>query len=683
MPTTRALALVVALALAPNAEAAASDPPAPLVVTSHEVQVRFVDGVARLTARRTFKNEGEAPRELELSALSPDGAAGAGLRIRAGRRWIAGELLPAAAARQRYQHLRSRGDGAPKRIALLEWCGEGSLCASAFPAQRGAIEIEIAYVAPLDYRQGRYVVRYPWWPEDEPPPALRVDPTSFGGAAEIDGQRVARGAWIRTSAPVDDAPAWDEEPGVEVTVVAPPIHGLTGRLGRAVTSEGTTILRMELEAAPKITARARSASVVFVVDVSWSQSEDELERSLAIPRAYARLAPDAEIELVAFHRRAERVFGRFVPAAGLDEALAAPAARERLRQANGSALEGGLAVAASALRRRSGPRRIVAITDALLRERFTAAIGEAAAMRAPADTILHVVVARPGDEPEMLRRDDAHPLASIAARRGGVLYHAEAEYEDETQVGLLDLVRPTAIDNLALEGASVEGLDLPPLLREGEGHRVMTGVTDAPSRIVVVGERWRAPVRLVLAESRPFNAATAGFAVAEPRRFYVSVEEIAELARAAGVVSSTTSYLAVEPRAAPSTLGLVEPKVTKGGGGGGGWGRGPLPTGTPFAPRARDRLDALVRGGVEACRRRHSPADAWHLHVDVETTYQEIVDVTPGRDALDAMDQCVVEAIWDVRIPWVLTARRARHRLELPAPGRRVHGARRGAIEAR
>ena len=68
--------------------------------------------------------------------------------------------------------------------------------------------------------------------------------------------------------------------------------------------------------------------------------------------------PDAEVQLVAYRRRAEALSPGFVSATKLDALLAALRKDKRLEPGNGSALEEGARVAAEQLKGRAGERRI-------------------------------------------------------------------------------------------------------------------------------------------------------------------------------------------------------------------------------------------------------------------------------------------------------------------------------------
>lgn len=487
-----------------------------------------------------------------------------------------------------------------------------------------------------------------------------VRPPKATGAANWTRPRFA----VDTPMFIPDAPSGDDAGLARIELAPPPIDTLAARLGRVVASDARSFSRVEIDVAPQLRPLPRRASVVFVVDASRSLSEEDIARQIDIARAYAAHLDDAQVELVAFRRRAERVFGDFLPTTTLAAPLSARA-RERLAPGNGSALDEGLRLAGELLRGRPGPLRIVVLSDARLRSSLTTAVGLAAAKVAPAGAVTHLVIPRDGDEVALVR-DDAHALAPLPASREGVLYHLDLPGDTTAKTlraGVLGLVRPIAIENLTIEGAAA-GVTIPPTLREGDGFRAMVAVASAPRQIVIRGMLWGEVVRREIQATRAFNEATAAFVFSEDEHHDLSDAEMMRVARFGRAVSPVTSYLATEPGVRPSTIGLQLVGVGRGGGGTGSGGlglghsgtlgRGPAPT-----------LESLVAPGVAACKKKSRPRDGWSLDLAVETTSQEIVDVLPARPLTDALDACVVEAIWAVALTWNFTEDRALRPLHL------------------
>ncbi|MEZ4380080.1 MAG: VIT domain-containing protein [Nannocystaceae bacterium] len=471
--------------------------------------------------------------------------------------------------------------------------------------------------------------------------------------------------WSRARASIDtpifipDAPDGEGGGLARIEIAPPPIDTLDARLGRVVASADKSFLRVEVDAAPELRPLPRGASVVFVVDASRSLEVDAIMRQVDVARAYVSHVPDAQVEIVAFRRRAERVFGDFVPATELAQGLA-DGARQRLAPGNGSALDEGLRLAGELLQGRPGPTRIVVVSDARLRSRLRVDEGVAAAKRAPRSTITHLVIPRDGGDVG-LDRDDRLALAALPASRGGVLYRFEydaATSDKELAAAALGLVRPIALENFAIDaGGDAGDLDAPKTLREGEGFRAMVARAKAPRRVVVRGMLWGEEVRREVRATRAFSQATAAFVFSEDEYDDLSDEEMMRVARFGRAVSPVTSYLATEPGVRPSPIGLELVGTGQGGGGAGMGGLG-LGHGRVGSKRRAQTLAELVAPGVARCKARHAPRPGWSLDLGVETTSREIVDVIPSRPATAPLDACVVEAVWETALSWNFTSER-------------------------
>src|SRR5262249_44211919 len=151
--------------------------------------------------------------------------------------------------------------------------------------------------------------------------------------------------------------------------------------------------RLDIDAAPELRPLPRDASIVFVVDASYSMTEEGVARELAVARAYLSHVPDAHFEIVAFRRRAERVLRQFAAARQFARLVRRPPL------GNGGPLPAGVQAAVEALRDRPGPKRIVVLSDAALRNGFAPSqVGPV-----PSDIILHVALPEAGSDPEERR----------------------------------------------------------------------------------------------------------------------------------------------------------------------------------------------------------------------------------------------------------------------------------------
>lgn len=471
---------------------------------------------------------------------------------------------------------------------------------------------------------------------------------------------------------IPDAPADDGDEGlVLIEVDAAPIEELASRYGTVTVDDHTNFLRLELEAAEELRPAPTRASIVFVIDAS--HSADAVESQLGILRGYMAHVPDARAEVVLFRRFAERLTDDFLEADELWPALAKAEADGRLELGNGSAMEEGIALAGRALRGRAGPRRVVVLTDARLRSRFTTDHGLDAIAAAPPRTIAHIVV--PSGDGHELRfvRDDTHTLSSIAATTGGVLFGLEGGGWDasdkELEHAAEGLVRPTSIDFFEIRGVDLTlAPEVPEVFLEGASYGFMMESATAPRRVTMVGKIWNREFRRVVRPSRSFSDATAAFVFSEDEHHDLSSEQMMTVAMQGKAVSPVTSYLATEPGVRPSTIGI---EMTGRGGGGSGSGAlglgnvGLIGRGGGGATAKRWTLEELIAEGADACVATHKPAAGVRVQLEVETTSQEIVDVQ-AKAGPPAFAACLVEAAWAVELTWNFRDERKTIALSLP-----------------
>ncbi len=450
------------------------------------------------------------------------------------------------------------------------------------------------------------------------------------------------------------------------------IRTLHGRLGRVVASKKKQFLRMEVDTAPKLRPLPRYVSVVFVVDASISIGEEGIKDQLALAKAYLAHVPKAWFEVVLYRRFAKRLVGSFARARTFGAQVKTARKKGRLETGNGSALDKGLSLAARILRHRRGTRRIVMLSDNLLRPSWKNRYALRALRRAPRGTIAHVVMPKlDGDEddPSTEKRDDKHRLSPLAAKNGGVLLHIkgpdEPRHKDLVKV-VLGLVRPIRIDNFRVLGLPKgHGLDLPDVLKEGAGLREMVQLVSAPRRVTLVGRIWAKRYRKVIKMDKRFTRATAAFVFSHDMHGKLSNAEMMRVAKLGRAVSPVTSYLAIEPGVRPSRAGIDRSGgmggfgVGSGGAAGGGFGLG----GRGFAKFPT--LNELMRPHVKRCVAKHKPAVNWKVRLRFHSTYREIVDVIP-RSKRSKFVKCLAEGAWQIYLPGNFTQRRDKKDITLP-----------------
>jgi hypothetical protein len=458
---------------------------------------------------------------------------------------------------------------------------------------------------------------------------------------------------------IPDAPEGAGDAGVATIAIAPPpITTWIGRLGRAIASPANAFARLEVEVAPQLSKLPVRAQVVFLVDASFSVGGEALAAQLATVRAYLSHVPDADVELVTVRRRATRAFGAFIPAKDLATRLATATSAGTFALGNGSALDEGVKLATSLLANRSGPRRLVVLTDELLRTRLTPAGALAAFGALSPDTVVHVVIPHDDhDDRPQLERDDAHVLAPLATRHHGILAHVRGfpvKSEKELVPLVLELVRPTRIERLTVSGFTLESTTLD----EGAGLRLWTTGAAVPSSVVLAGYTWSDPVRRVIEPDARFSRATAGFVFGSDQHADLSEPEMMKLALAGRAVTPVTSYVAFEPGTRPSTIGLETEGFGMGrsgfGAGGGGMGMG--------IGFARHPPDLAARVATSDCVRAHG---AGRVKLEVETTRTEIVDVILTSPT-SPLARCLVEAVWNTTLDAAFDQTRERFAIELP-----------------
>lgn len=470
---------------------------------------------------------------------------------------------------------------------------------------------------------------------------------------------------------IPDAPQGGGTESLAIFEIEPPtIRDVDARYGRVVVDKAINFLRLEVEAAPQLRELPRQASVVFVVDAS--RSAPSVSSQIDVAKAYMAHVSDAEAEVVVFRRHAERLSESFLAGDDLWRALALAEKTGALEQGNGSHLERGLEAAAAALQGRRGPKRIVLLTDGLLRSRFADDDAARALRGAPRGTVTHIVIPRESASETRLFRDDAHPLAAIPEASGGVLYGLESpdwSAHKELSPAVLGLVRPIGIDNfevLRRQGQLGDAPAPPETLREGTAYGFMVNDTSAPRQVVLQGKIWGRSFRRIVRADRRFSDATAAFVFSEDEHHELSPEQMMKVALRGRAVSPVTSYLAVEPGVRPMSIGLEGT-----GRGGGGSGEGSIGLGSlgllghgSGPPRRAWTLPELMAAGISACVAEHRPEPDWSVDLRVETTFQEIVDVIAAERPSD-LERCLLEAAWAVDLTWNFSDERRTYPLHL------------------
>lgn len=602
-------------------------------LTHAQVTGSFVDGTVHWQVRYQVANRGRVADHVQLQLELPGGGTVTGLRTRVGGELIPGRLLARDAAQDRFDAYVDTPFTAARGAALLTADGPYAELALSFVPAHGAVGVEYDVVAPACFAHGAWIASVPTGSSQPATTARRGRLTAVSDLRKAWGEApdaACEGSGAMIGGDDDRVAVW---PGLATGVAA---------TVASVAAGATTVRDVEIAVAPVLEPAPRHPAVVFVIDASRSQGVDGIADQLAIVHGYLAHARDARVELIVVRREATRLFGRLVPAAQVDDLVAARAAA--LAPGNGSHLDRGLALAAAVLAAATGPRRLVAFTDDRLRPSLTDAALHAALAPLPIDAVAHVALPHGGDAP--VSADREHHLVDVIDGWGGIVASVGAAGDPAP---LEELVRPLRLEDVAL-GDDVIADEL----REGQGLRQLSiGAAPPPVTAWIWGRRLTATTRATQVDRIRVARLALGTGV--------ELDDAAGriLAGLAGVATRFTAFLADRPSWIPGGL----PDDDLGISGGSSWdsmcgmpsglsGYGTIGhgTGTGTADdRPRPDVAPLLAARIAGCLATDRGA---RVHVDVTTTGVEVVDVaaaaTGAADAGSAarIEACAVEAGW-------------------------------------
>jgi len=621
-----------------------------MVERAHVVEMKVDRGFATLVVQRTVANGGpksdQATFHLDIPATSvatrlrTSGANGKGQTI-----WFEGELMEAEAAAKKYQELTGIGGYYPKDPALLSWRSQGNLALQVFPVLGQSTKtVEYTLKLPLEYKDGAYHVELPAMGTTELSATVRVSAAHPEDAIVVNGVTApAAGAPAVITAAADKSLAIVLRP----RGVAP----IDTVLASVQVADNKHLVHGRIAAAAHLAEVPRGAHVVVLFDASRSHHDAGV--GLAAVRAYLAHMTGATVEFLTFDREVRAPLGRGLPVA---VALARLAAFD-VDLRNGSALDTALAEADTILgASASQVRRVVVVTDTLTRSDLTPAKIGVASWKSGA--IVHLATVEHGNP--ALARDDESPWATLPRRTGGLFWKGSAATTADaaTRIAFEELARPKRLDKLVVRGLSGRFV-APAVLEEGSGLEHFV-IADGPtSRVDVDGELWSKPLHLSFTPSAEQGKLDAALFFGSSLVSELSEPEQMKLAMLGRAVSPVTSYLAIEPGVRPSNEGLDWGLGTVGfgeGGGGRGEGIGLGSIGT-LGHGAGVEKDKWLQGELVTAAKTCAPS-AKHVSAELETTYDEIVDVlhveiAPTRDA--KAETCLREAIWKLTLPAVFT----------------------------
>lgn len=634
----------------------------------HRIDLRFEPGYATLVVRRTVHNPSQRPDEASYGLLVPDQAVATRLRIRAGKsRWYTGELLATQVAADRYHALtgmdptRHPAARSPKDPALLAWEAPDELSLHVFPVDAGRDRtVEYTLEMPAAWIDGRWHIDLPDTGLEDLPAdlSLRTD----AGRLYVDDRVVASGHRVRLDEPHTIALAPRERPVAALELASLP------------TGQDRAYVHWRLSLARHLAPIPRDLRVVIALDFSRSlpTAVDVAQRRAAMAYLEHLRQPHlgARVQLLGFDRRVRPLSRGWVSAARAIELLR----NTKPELNNGSDIELALRTAGKLLASQpaTSPKRVLLLTDFHTASSQPPAAHTAAATATGA--LVHLATVR--DDNPRLARDDEHPWADVAASTRGVVWRAaavadpEPEEHDEAIALFEEWVRPLRIDDLHVDlGQPYPEDPTPDTLAGGEAVTDLLLLPQVVDTLTVRGRTWNTPfVRTAQRDpalSRRWSALIFGSHLHDD----LDEHEQLRLALHGGAVSPQTSYLAVEPGAAPTRDGIVRGPpgntglIGRGGGGGTGTGYG-RSTSTGFSGRL-DR-QTWLEDQLDSFRQNCRSTDA--LTITLETTYDEIVDITTTQPpAPAALITCIREATWSLLLPTGdFTDPRARWTIKLP-----------------
>jgi hypothetical protein len=623
-------------------------PPPSVSETAHTVSTVFEEGAARLRVRRTLHNGGSDYASVARAFAMPDSAVVTSLRLGSNGQWFApGRLSLSEEVDAQWNLLLGPGTAEPVPLGKLEWSSDQALSFELFGLAPGAtVDVEYEVELPSSYAAGEVSFTYPL---EEVEPGW-LPPQLLGGEV----QQVEDALDVRR--------AWATKDAVDVRWATFPVDA------------DRTLWRLEVDVTAELGQLPKQANVVFVVDGSISEGEEGIASQLELVAPYLASIPDARVEVVVYRRFAQRLFGRFVPAPDFARELAL-VPRERLAPANGSHVDVGVELAARVLAQEgAAPARMVVLTDERVRGAFANEPTIAALQQlAPRDTVVHFVARNASWASDLdEKRDDAAPMAPIAASTGGIFLRVEGHPSDPVLAAdtLRHLVRPVRVDSFEVIAPGVaprededeeddapdvfRGFEVDAIQREGSEVRTSGLSAQPPTQVTVRGKVWAKSFERVVNVDDTLARRLPAYAVGDSNlRVDLSEDELRTVAFVAGAVSPVTSYLAAPKSAAPSVIG-VERLAPLVGAGYGSWGCGGCGSssscGMGFYHPGVDlhaALRALLQPGVAACEAQFG--DASGARLSVEATADEVVDVhVTGVEG--ALASCLVEAAWAVRL---------------------------------
>jgi len=553
-------------------------PGGPVVRIQSDVRIILEGRIARVEVEELFRNAGSGVAEGTYLYPLPGEAVFTGYSLWMGDQELQGEMQSAEQARRIYEDIVRR----QKDPALLTYAGHGLIRAQVFPIQPGETrKVVLRYTQVLGREGDALRLRYAIGP--------RTSSRGLGG----DGTPTDQFS-LRVTAPDADAMGTPYSPTHEVStrrergrlvvsvpsgaagdldILFPLRRGLVGTSLLTHASPGEDGYYMLLLAPPDESAGpAIPRDLTLVVDVSGSMSGAKMEQAkAALAQALAALGPQDRFRLIAFSSGVREFRTGFTPVTR-GHLAEAQAFVDNLAAGGGTNIEGALQAALGTAPGTGRIPLVVFVTDGL------PSVGQTQPDQIAGDAAARIGQARiftVGIGTDV----NTYLLDRLAREGRGSATYVAPNADVEVAVGsLLGRIRHPALANLRIVSAPVTLAEMQPArlpdLFYGEelvvfGRYHGTGSGD----IVVEGERngrrERFTARAAFAPSDPDNAfipplwasrrigeltRTARLEGASP----AVVEEIRQLGLRYGILTEYTSYLVLEPGAAPRTEPVLQ-----------------------------------------------------------------------------------------------------------------------------
>jgi von Willebrand factor type A domain len=415
-------------------------------------------------------------------------------------------------------------------------------------------------------------------------------------------------------------------------------------IGHRIDVEHGHFARVEIDLASQISQIPPDLMTVFVIDASRSMADGELEAQAKIIESYTRLAPQSQIQIVAYSRKARPLLPGWMVASYAQPRLERELAT--LATNNGSNVDAGLVEANAWLEHANGTRRVIMFTDELLGDRVAGIEPKALRDALPANTLVHVIALDHGSASvKSLVRDDEIVLGHVAIDSEGLAMRAMGD--DNGQFNALELLRPLALERVKLHddgwtemavesNASSCSVDGTNDLVEGDTCVFWGDTKNGATTMKLEGLLWNHKFSRVIkpaGEPRMLARILTGFAASLG-------DAEAEIELAAHAVNAQWSMIATWG----GVDGYADQSATEiyggfGCGCGGSSDIGGIGGGGTLSMQRMGSISDQITRATNACHVKTK------VTISLELTLDEIVDVDVATE--DAADlACVTEAVW-------------------------------------